>query len=269
MNACRRGLLPAPAKASKCGCLLLAAAVLGGCATAPVPPPAAPAPGLASSPLATLSPPDLATGYQRLAGEPGIVYRLDPARSQVRILAFRAGPAARFGHNHVLTSPAFQGFVHMPPGGAAPARMDLVFRLDALAIDEASQRAALGAGFAGVVDEEAKRGTREHMLGEDNLQAERFPFVTVHSVAISGEAPVLAARVLVGLHGVERECTLPVRVEGLPGTLRARGSLVLRQSDFGVKPYSAFGGLISVADEVVVEFEVVGEPFHGSPTSPP
>ena len=269
MSARCRGLAIGPAMTCRGWLLVLATAVLGGCTTAPVPPAESPVPGVAAAPSTTPAPADLESGYLRLAGEPGTVYRLDPARSQVRILAFRAGPAARFGHNHVLTSPGFQGFVHVPPGGAALARIDLVFRLDALAIDEASQRAALGAAFAGVMDDEAKRGTREHLLGEDNLQAERFPFVTVRSVAIAGEAPVLAARVLVGLHGVEREFTLPVRIEGLPGTLRARGSLVLRQSDFGVKSYSAFGGLISVADEVVVEFDLLGEPFHGSPTSPP
>ena len=41
--------------------------------------------------------------------------------------------------------------------------------------------------------------------------------------------------------------------------IRAEYRRVLLQSDFGVKPLSVLGGLLSVQDAVIVEFKLSGE----------
>ena len=51
---------------------------------------------------------------------------------------------------------------------------------------------------------------------------------------------------------------IPVNVEGLPERLGASASFVLRQSDFGITPYSALGGLLAVQDAIVIEFKLLG-----------
>jgi hypothetical protein len=185
--------------------------------------------------------------------------RLQPQASQVRIYVFRAGRYGRLGHNHVLSAPEFEGYFYWPTEGAAAARFDLVFRLDALVFDLPEQRAALGSAFASSISEAAIAATREHMLGLDNMQAERFPLVRIRSLEITGEAPKFAARVAIDMHGQTRELRVPLTVTGLPQTVNASGSLVLRQSDFGVQPYSVMGGLLAVQNEVVLEFTLVGE----------
>ena len=38
---------------------------------------------------------------------------------------------------------------------------------------------------------------------------------------------------------------------------RARGEVVIRQSDFGIQPFTVLGGLLAVKDELVVQFELV------------
>ena len=96
------------------------------------------------------------------------------------------------------------------------------------------------------------------MLGSDSLDANRFPFVRIHSLEITGEAPKFAARVQAELHGQSREMWIPLDVSGLPGQLEVSGSFIMRQSDFGARPYSVLGGLIAVQDEVVIEFKLVG-----------
>jgi polyisoprenoid-binding protein YceI len=116
----------------------------------------------------------------------------------------------------------------------------------------------LGSAFASFLPAGAIEGTRDHMLGEDNLQADRFPLVRVHSVEITGEGPKYAAKIEVELHGQKREMWLPLNVAGLPDHLAVNGSFVLRQTDFGAKPYSVLGGLLAVKDEVVIEFELQG-----------
>ena len=201
---------------------------------------------------------DLRAIYSEIGRAGGRVFTLVPQDSEVRIYAFRAGRAARLGHNHVLSAPQFTGFFHLPTNDAASGRFDLEFRLDQLEIDNAQQRSPLGPAFSSVISPEDTKSTREHLLGADGLQADRFPFVRVHSLMIRGEAPKFAAKVQVEVHGQEQELWIPLDVRGLPDRLSATGSFVLRQTDFGVQPYSLLGGLLSVQDEVVVDFRLTG-----------
>jgi len=201
---------------------------------------------------------DLRTIYSDLGKAGGKVFTLDPQSSAVRIYAYRAGPAAKLAHNHVLAAPQFTGFFQLPPGGASSGRFDLEFRLDQLEIDNPAHRSALGSAFASVLSPAFIESTREHMLGEENMQADRFPFVRVHSLQIAGDSPKFAARVQIEMHGQKREMWIPLNVEGLPERLSVTGSFMLRQTDFGAQPYSVLGGLIAVQDEVVIEFKLVG-----------
>jgi YceI-like domain len=201
---------------------------------------------------------DLQAIYSDIGREGGKVFTLAPQESVVRIYAFRAGRAARLGHNHVLSAPQFTGFFYLPPSGAASGRFDLVFRLDQLEVDNPVYRSALGAAFASVISADAIESTREHLLGASDLQADRFPFVRIHSMQISGEAPKFAAKVQVDMHGREVQMWVPLDVEGLPDRLSVSGSFVLHQTDFGTQPYSLLGGLLSVQDEVVLDFRLIG-----------
>lgn len=188
----------------------------------------------------------------------GPVYRLDASRSVVRIYAFRAGTAARLGHNHVLNAPQFSGWVYLPQEQVADARFDLEFRLDALTLDDPQERARLGDAFASTPSAGALQRTREHMLGADNLDAERFPFLRIHSLQVRGELPKLAVQVQIELHGQIREMWVPLDVTRQDEQLQARGAMVLRQTDFGIRPYSVLGGFLAVQDELVIEFSLLG-----------
>lgn len=201
---------------------------------------------------------DLQAIYSDMGRAGGRVFSLVPEDSLVRIYAFRAGRAARLGHNHVLSAPRFTGFFYLPASGAANGRFDLAFRLDQLEIDNPAYRSELGTAFSSVLSPEAIESTREHLLGANDLQADRFPFVHIRSLQISGEAPKFAAETQVEMHGQEREIWIPLNVVGLPDRLSVSGSFVLRQTDFGVQPYSLLLGLLSVQDEVVLDFELTG-----------
>jgi hypothetical protein len=201
---------------------------------------------------------DLKDSYARLAQAGGKTFALNPSTSNIRIFVFSGGSAANLGHAHVLSAPRFTGYFHLPADGARHAQFDLEFALNQLEIDNPHERAALGKSFATPLTADDIARTREHMLGENNLQAEKFPLVRIHSMQISGAAPKFAAKILIELHGVTREMLLPLNVVGLPAHLAVTGSLVLRQSDFGIKPYTVLGGLLAVEDELVIEFQLDG-----------
>ncbi|TXH05829.1 MAG: YceI family protein [Nevskiaceae bacterium] len=201
--------------------------------------------------------PDLAVTYRAQAAS-ATVYALDPAASQVRIYVYRAGAAARFGHNHVLTVPRFEGYVAVPGDDASAAHFELRVPLEALVVDEPAARADTGGSFAGVRSEADIAGTRANMLGERGLDAARFPQMRLRSLAVEGDWPRLLARVAVTLHGVTHEEPVALTVTREAGRLHVAGTLILRQRDYGIEPFSALGGLLQVQDAVTVDFALTG-----------
>lgn len=195
--------------------------------------------------------------YQAPPG-PGRVFRLDPSRSRLQVLVFRAGPMARQGHNHLLQAQAFEGAVFVPDDGLERARMDLLLPVAALAVDPTAARAQAGAAFAAEVGERARSGTRANLLGPDVLDAAAHPHVAVQAQVLAGELPWLVLEASLSVRGVRHAVQLPVRVDLDGAQLRARGTLLLRHADLGLAPFRALGGLLQVADPLVLHFDLRG-----------
>lgn len=166
------------------------------------------------------------------------------AGQELRILVFRGGTAARLGHHHVLRAADLR--VAWPAAGPV-----LSFGLAGLQIDPPELRAGLGPAFASAVDDEARAGTRANLLKA--LDAAAHPEVVVRTVQQVGEGSRRAVEAEIRLHGVTRRQWFVVEVDGR----RARGELVVRQSDFGIQPFTVLGGLLAVQDALVVQFELV------------
>lgn len=164
--------------------------------------------------------------------------------SALRVLVYRAGAAARLGHNHVLQAGDLR--VDWPVSGPV-----LRFRLDALAVDPPALRARLGEAFASAVDDDARAGTRANLLKA--LDAAAHPEVVVRTLQQLGEGGRRAVEAEITLHGVTRSQWLVAEVDGR----RARGEVVVRQSDFGIRPFTVLGGLLAVQDVLVVQFELL------------
>lgn len=163
--------------------------------------------------------------------------------NEVRVMVSRAGAAARLGHNHVLRAADLR--VEWQPAGPV-----LRLRLDALEVDPPALRARLGPAFSTVVDDAARQGTRANLLKA--LDAATHPEVVVRTLRQVGEGPLRAVEGEIDLHGQTHRQWWVAEVQGR----RARGQVVVRQSDFGIQPFTVLGGLLAVEDALVVEFEV-------------
>lgn len=214
------------------------ALALAGCATPPV----------STVPLASWEALQVQAGEQPLG--------IDKQASKLRAYIFRAGAAARLGHNHVLSATDFDARAFLGETGLSSARLQMDLQLDKLLVDDPTLRAELGGAFAKPLDADAIQGTRANMLGERGLHATVYPLLRLRSVKLVGEAPRLAALVEIELHGQRRQQWLVLRVNEQERRLTVSGSLVLRQTDFGLQPFSLLGGLLAVSDEIVVEFEI-------------
>lgn len=182
-------------------------------------------------------------------------FAVDPQASEVRMLVYRDGPLARFGHNHVLVG-RVEGEVRA--GGTAHGS---AFRLEipvgSFAVDPPAARAEEGAEFAAEVSEQARKGTRENMLGGEVLDAGRYPYLRIASVALAGPRwnPTVTARVT--LRGVSRDVRFPAAVFQNGDAIEVIASFRVRQSDFGLKPFSVFGGGLLVRDAIDIRVRVI------------
>lgn len=226
-------------------------AALLGLAACQTPTARAPSAASAAPPAIEL---DTVYAQRRAAGE--AVYRIDAAASDVRIYVFRGGRAAPLGHNHVLSAPQFAGYVSLGSASAVSAAFDLRFAFEDLAIDDPALREATGGAFAGLRSESDIGGTRRNMLGERVLDAASHPELHIRSLAVEGDWPMLVARIAIDWRGFSRAYDVLLQVERTDDSLRARGELVLRQTDFGITPLAILGGVIAVQDPVGVRFDI-------------
>lgn len=216
-----------------CACALLAAC------TPFAPPPAATLP---ATPVAAPAMP--APAWQ----QPGVqLLQIAPDESLLTITVRRGGALARLGHDHVVASHTLQGVV-APALGHAQFR----FRLDEMSVDEAALRQA--AGLTTTPSADAIAGTRHNMLVRV-LEAERYPWVSI-AARRTGNKQVFDADIT--LHGVTRTVQLPVRIEEAADgrRLQASGSLLLKQSDFGIVPFAVLGGAMAVQDQMELAFRI-------------
>ena len=221
--------------------VLGALALLSACA---VPVPAPPPRGVAEAPPVR---PPLEAGER--------VYLVSGPRSRIRVRVSRGGRLARLGHDHLVTVRGLEGEVRWRPGVGGRAWLRLpVARLE---VDDPRARAAAGLGPP--LPDGAVSGTRENMLGPRVLDAARHPWVTLQAQTLALVAGRARVRLKIRLHGVGRSFELPVVVEEGPGTLTATGTLALRQSDFGITPYSVLGGALQVVDRLQIDFRLVAE----------
>jgi polyisoprenoid-binding protein YceI len=183
--------------------------------------------------------------YRAAAASGAAVYAVDPGASLVAVTVRRAGLVARLGHDHVVAS-------HTLAGYAAPGvgRADVSFRVDQMTVDE--PQLLRDADIATQPSPQAVEGTRKNMLGPV-LDAQRHPVVTLHAERQADGR----LRVAVTLHGATRWLELPAAVQVDAAQVTTSGTARLKQTDFGITPFSVGGGLLSVDDELEVRYHIV------------
>lgn len=105
-----------------------------------------------------------------------------------------------------------------------------------------------------------RRGFQD-VLQNKVLESASFPTIQFKSVSVSELKITGATRTFtlngdLTLHGVTRRASFPVKVTLNADTLRATGEAKLKQSDYGIAPYSGNMGLIKIGDELQIDFSI-------------
>ncbi len=217
--------------------------------------------GCGSTPPATRALPsaDVPRGAQEAVAEAVAArYVVDAAASDVRFLVYRAGALARLGHNHVVRAGPIEGRIEVAQDFQR-SRFVLRLPVAGFRVDEAAVRAEEGEDFAAAVTPQAVEGTRGNMLGAAVLDAAAHPFIDIESLALTGPEWAPDVTVLLRMRGVEQRLSVPVAVARDNRRLVATAVFELRQSDFGIAPFSVLGGALQVADTLRVRMRLVAQ----------
>jgi polyisoprenoid-binding protein YceI len=182
-------------------------------------------------------------------------HELGPADGRVLVKTGREGLAARAGHDLTLEITQWSARVTVPAADDTGESTTLTAELDlgSLTVRE-------GTGGAKPLSDKDRRDIQNQarkILG--NAGQARFNSTrVVESASPAGGGAIEGT---LTLNGASRPLRLAVTS---PSPGQYRGSTSIRQSDFGITPYSGFFGALKLRDEVTVEFEVtIKEPPNG------
>lgn len=169
-------------------------------------------------------------------------HELGPDNATLSVRTGRTGAAAKAGHDLLLDVTAWRATLRV---GADPAQTSIV-----LEADGGSLRVREGSGGMQRLDDDDKASI-ERTIDEEILKRQEIGFRSTAVEIAAGGARI----------GVEGELTLlgataPIAFDLTAGDDgRLSGLAVVRQTDWGITPYSTLFGTLKVADEVEVAID--------------
>lgn len=164
-------------------------------------------------------------------------YRLGPGDGTLSVRTGRTGAAAKAGHDLLIEVRAWEATLVVGQESSL-----------ALTADATSLHVREGSGGMQSLGDDDKADIRT-TIDDDVLKGQPIAF---RSTAVSGGEGRLAVEGELTLAGTTRPLAFDLDA-GDDG--RLRGAAVVKQTDWGMKPYSALFGALKVADEVRVEVD--------------
>jgi polyisoprenoid-binding protein YceI len=168
--------------------------------------------------------------------------KIDVERSTITIHVGKAGLLSALGHDHWINAPISSGSFNDSP--------------DALRVEFRVETAKMKVKPDPKVDSKTE-ATIQKDMEEMTLEISKYPEITFQSTHVGklGEGQWKVEGTL-ALHGVSKPVTVTVK--------RASdsyiGRVILKQTDFDIKPITVGGGSIKVKNEIEIEFQIFGQP---------
>jgi hypothetical protein len=191
--------------------------------------------------------------------QPGEVHT---GNTRIYVHVFKTG----LGHEHAVTGCVKEGIIHL---GATQNAGRVVADLTSFVADLDYARKLLG--LPGTTDADTQKKVNANMLGAEVLNVAQFPTATA-TLDSARLLPQLSSNGLpqyllegeLAFHGVTRKMSVVAEAAEQNGWVRLRGHVTLKQSDFGMTPFTAMLGTIGVADQL----ELYGEAYIVKESNP-
>lgn len=173
----------------------------------------------------------------------GALDNLDASDGGLLVRTGVTGRAAKMGHRLTIRMQSWHATVRWEGGEPTTAE---------LAVDVDSLQVLRGEGGVTPLSGPEKSLVRTNAL--KTLDAERFPTIRFAADEIEKTTDGYRLSGTLEIHGQECRHVIDVRVEDLGDSWRVSSEADVRQSAFGIKPYSMLMGAMKVADDVNVSF---------------
>lgn len=182
-------------------------------------------------------------------------FLLGPDCGRVLIKTGRAGLAARAGHDLTIEITRWSGRVTIPDAGVAAAEVTAELDLGSLAVLEGTGGAKpLTDKDRGDIVKTARKilGTGAASFASTGIVPATSGGTVSGGAASGGAASGGAIEGTLTLNNTSR----PVRLQVVsPAAGQYRASATIKQTDFGITPYSGFFGTLKLRDEIGLEFD--------------
>ena len=187
-----------------------------------------------------------ATEHKAPAGFEGVdsvEYRLAPS-SRLEVKTGKAGLFGFAGHSHVIRARAFSGNVVYYPHAAARSHLQMTVQTDSLEVLTPPDTAEI-------------RKVTEAMR-TDILHIDQYHEIRLVTKEVTPTAHGFHLTGALTLVGQTRDVPIDVSVEAGVDTLRAQATFAIKQTDFGIKPFTGGpAGTVKVADRVTFNIDAV------------
>jgi len=171
-------------------------------------------------------------------------YRLGPQAGRLLLKTGRTGLGRRAGHDLTIEVTGWQADVVVNTADPGQSSVAVTVEVDSVQIREGT------GGLKPLTD--ADRADIKSTISEKILLSAEHPVITFRSAQVTGTPDAFQISGDLTIMGQAR----PVTVSGGIDADRIRGHATVTQSQWGIKPYSAFAGALRLADNVTVEFDL-------------
>jgi hypothetical protein len=182
------------------------------------------------------------------------VYRLDSGSSHIDVVVRREGPLARLGHDHVVAARDAQAYLLL----GRPIenwRAELRFEAEKLDVDPVEERSKYQLDTE--PDADSIEGTRGNLL-DKVLEAQRWPWLNLEVSDFIRDGNSFSARVKFRVRDVTSESRHSFSLKQATDSITVSGTVLLRQTELGLEPFSALGGGLRVADQLEIHLALIG-----------
>ena len=173
---------------------------------------------------------------------------INSEKSLLTVHVNKAGLLSFIGHQHIIASRDLDGWIDEVKNQGY-----FSFDIAKMTVDEpALLKSNL---LPDELNASEKEATKQNMM--KMLDAKNFPNVRVLVTSYDIKKSMIHAKITVKDQMIERDLLVKVTKSASNKITNLTGETRLKLLDFAVEPFSALGGLLSVNDEIVIEWKLV------------
>ena len=189
-----------------------------------------------------------------------VTYSFDDVDSLIYVQVFKDEDAwgAALAHDHVIRASSWSGSVELDVEDLSSCNLSFELPVQQLIVDEAGMRELVG--YDQEVSDDDRDEIRDNMLSSEQLNVSSHDTISFVGSNCQGGDDTLMVDGEMTVAGGTGRFTVELAMVISDGRLYLQGGIDAEHDDFGMTPYSAYGGFVRNNDPLLFTIDVVGTP---------